>query len=226
MSRFNHRLDRAFTIPTSTRRVGLWCGVAGFLLASGCTRISVAPTCPSALGVGESGSVDSNEMTPGSIATYAWEVFPSTAGTFADAARASTTFEADAPGSVILQVTASDGLFVVTGQCRTRIGAVAVVVELSAQPASVVEGDPVTLTCASVGDTEAVTFRFEQTGGTTVLLASTSPGVATATTTVAGDLTFQCVGVGAGGSESAPSTVTISVGDAPTDSGGGRGGRP
>ncbi|MCH7596402.1 MAG: hypothetical protein IID35_07570 [Planctomycetes bacterium] len=209
---------------TFRRCAGLTCGLAYVLAACGCTRISVAPTCPEALVVGESGPVDANEVTPGAIATYAWEVFPSTAGTFADPNSASTTFEADAPGGVIIQLTAGDGLFIATGQCRTRIETIGVIVELQAQPSPVVGGDSVTLTCTSVGDIGAVTFRIEQSGGTPVDLTTVSPGVVTVTTATAGELTFQCVGVGADGSESDPLSVTISVTEPPADTDGGRGG--
>ncbi len=221
---YAHRLRPAAMSSTFRWCAGLCCGLGCVLAACGCTRISVAPTCPEALVVGESGPVDANEMTPGAIATYTWEVFPSTAGTFTDPNSTSTTFEADAPGGVIIQLTASDGLFIATGRCRTRIETMGVIVELQAQPAAVVGGDPVTLTCTSVGDPGAVTFRIEQSGGTPIDLTALSPGVVTATTATAGDLTFQCVGVGADGSESDPSTATISVTEPTTDADDGRGG--
>ncbi len=183
----------------------------------GCTRISVDPTCPEELTIGESGPVAANETHPGAIATYFWEVSPSQAGTFADPELPSTTFEASAAGNVVIRLTASDGLFQDVAECRTLIKPPTLVVSLTAEPTAAVVGETVTLTCASTGEPQAVTFEIEQQDGDAVDLAPVSNGVATFSAGAVGEATFACVGVAEDGSRSEPAVATVSITAAPDD---------
>lgn len=58
----------------------------------GCTKISVAPSCPNELQVDESGPLIANEENPGAIAKYSWEVIPSEVGQVTDPTKPTTTF--------------------------------------------------------------------------------------------------------------------------------------
>lgn len=181
-------------------------------VAGGCTSISVAPSCPSELELGESGSVWANEQNPGGIPSYKWEVLPAGAGTFADSAKANTSFHAEQPGDAVLRLTASDGLFQVVGECRLTIqGVSGVAVSLSVDPDPIVIGGTAILFCASVGETQAVTRTLEQTDGDTVTLSPISEGVATFIPDQIGDLSFSCTGESEAGDRGPPSTVSVSV---------------
>lgn len=182
----------------------------------GCTAISIAPTCPEELRVGESGTVRANEMDAGAIPTYRWEVFPSDAGVFEDSTATETAFEARKEVDVVIRLTASDGLYQVISQCSTRIrGAIAVAVALEASPNPALVGETVTLTCSSIGEGDAVAPAIEQVEGDDVELTDVSDGVAEFTPTQIGDRTFRCVGESADGEQSEPAFVTVVVTSVP-----------
>ena len=188
----------------------------------GCTSISIAPTCPNEVTVGESGTVWAEELEPGAVPTYRWEAVPSDAVTFEDSASPITKFEALKAGEVIIWLTASDGLYQVTSQCRTSIlELIDVAVSLTVEPIPTIVGESATLTCTSVGETEAVTLTLDEVGGATVTLASVAEGIATFTPAETGELTFQCIGRTEGGVPSEPDGVTIAV-EEPDDGNGGR----
>lgn len=185
-------------------------------ILTGCTAISVAPTCPEELQVGESGAVAANEVNPGAIPKYHWSVIPSDAGTFEASDQPSTTFTAAKAGDAVLRITAADGIYMVQADCDTLV-VEAIVVSLDAQPPSPTAGDLVTLTCSS--DNSAVTdFMIVQTDGTSVELADGGMGIATFTPQDAGTLGFECTGSTAAGTTSDPAAITITV----AASGGGR----
>lgn len=178
----------------------------------GCTSISIDPSCPSELEVGESGMVWANEQNPGEIPTYLWEAVPSEAGTFGDSSAPSTKFKALKTGEVVIRLTASDRLYQVISECRmTVIEPVDVAVSLVVKPDPAVVGDEAALLCTSVGESEAVTFVLEQVDGSPVTLSSLLEGVATFIPGEVGDLTFSCVGETESGVQSEPSVVTVSV---------------
>ena len=210
--------DRCATIRGATVRCATIRGYLRFCLAlwvcifSGCTAISIAPTCPNELLVGESGPVRANEENPGGIATYLWEVFPANAGSFADSTTATTTFTASAAGETVVRLTASDGLFQVISECSIRIeGTLGVAVTFSADPNAATVGVEVVLPCPSAGTADAATLAIAQVDGGDVTLTSTQEGVATFTPTQIGDLIFQCVAESAGGAQSEPVLVTVGV---------------
>jgi hypothetical protein len=91
----------------------------------GCTGISVAPSCPNELRVGESAPLLANEINPGAIAKYLWEVVPPQVGQVTDPTKPSTTFKAVSEGDAVIRLTASDGLYQVISQCQTRVAGVA-----------------------------------------------------------------------------------------------------
>ena len=97
----------------------------GALSLGGCTGISIAPSCPNELQVGQSAPVIANQINPGAIAKYLWEVVPPQVGRVTDATKPSTTFEALAEGDAVIRLTASDGLYQVISQCQTRVAGVA-----------------------------------------------------------------------------------------------------
>jgi hypothetical protein len=178
----------------------------------GCTAISIAPTCPNELRVGESGPVRANEENPGAIATYLWEVFPPEAGVFADPTAPNTTFEALVEVDVVIRLTASDGLFQVVSECSTQVqGFVGISVSLEADPDPALVGEPVTLTCTSVGEIDPAVLAIAQVDGGDVELTDVSDGVATFTPTQIGDLTFRCVGESTTGQQSEAAFVTVGV---------------
>ncbi len=201
--------------------------IAAALGVAGCSRIDVAPSCPAALAIGQEGTVSGNPITPGAVPTYQWEVIPQSAGRFTDANAASTTFEADLEGEALIRLTASDGLYLAVGECRTLIApsstpVVDVAVSLAVDPATVTVGQTARLICTSVGADLAATLTIEQTGGETVTLTTTSEGVALLTPRAAGDLTFDCIGASLNGSVSEPAVLAITV---VTESDGDDGGR-
>lgn len=179
--------------------------------ASGCTRISVAPNCPTQLDVGETHDFEANERTPGAIATYRWEVSPDAAGTFDDEEDKDTTFEAEQNGMAVIRLTASDGLFQVIAECRVQIGSSGPPVDLSTEARSPTVGSAVTLTCESSGSPVATTLVIDQLDGPPVTLASTSPGVSTFTPQAAGQYTFRCVGSDDSGESGEPANLTVTV---------------
>lgn len=91
------------------------------LAAGGCTGISVAPSCPNELQVGESAPLLANELNPGAIAKYFWEVIPPEVGRVTDPTKPSTMLEATGEGKAVIRLTASDGLYQVISQCETRV---------------------------------------------------------------------------------------------------------
>jgi len=190
------------------------------LAVAGCIRISVDPTCPEELAIGQSGPVAANETNPGAIATYFWEVSPSQAGTFADPELPSTTFEALAAGNAVIRLTASDGLFMDVAECRTLIKPPALVVSLTAVPAAPVVGETVTLTCTVAGEPQTATYEIEQQEGEAVDLTPVSDGVVSFSADAVGEAIFACVGVDENGGRSAPAVVTVSIGEGPVDTDG------
>ena len=190
------------------------------LAALGCTRISVAPSCPEELKLGESASLRANEENPGAIPTYKWEVSPSEAGEFDPLDAPVTTFLAKETGEATVRLTAADGLYQVIAECRItvlEVGDVAVSVSVSPDPP--VAGEEATIACRSIGETVAETRTMEQTGGALVELDFVSEGVATFTPAQPGELSFTCVGRSAGGRESEPDTLTVLVLSEPDDDG-------
>ena len=196
-------------LPAS--RSALWWTLAACSLG-GCTRISVEPSCPNELAVGESGAVQANETNPGAIPTYLWETFPSSAGEFAVPDAPVTTFQAKEPGNVTIRLTAADGLYQVVSECHTTVTeAEGVAVSLSVEPDSPVVGESAMLVCRSTGETVAEVRTIEQTDGTVVELNLVSEGVSTFTPDEPGEFTFTCVGDSRGGQESEPSTLIVTV---------------
>jgi len=174
--------------------------------------ISVSPTCPNELMIGESGQVRANEINPGAIPLYEWDVDPTDAGRFENPALNETTFQALAEGSARLRLRAADGIYQVTAYCDVRIsGAAAFAVSLTASPAAPETGQMVTLTCESVGTTELTELAINQTLGPRIQLTEVSEGVVTLTPLITGMPVFQCIGTSAGGEMSAPSTLTLTV---------------
>lgn len=109
------------------RRFSLQSSVFSLLLclATSCTAISIAPSCPNELRIGESAPLLANELTPGAIATYSWVVDPPFVGTVRDPESPNTVFQATAEGNARIELTANDGLFQVTSFCTTRVAGVA-----------------------------------------------------------------------------------------------------
>ncbi len=214
---------------TLTVRLSDVCMVTLCLLA-GCSGISIAPSCPAELEVGQSGTVWANEENTGAVPTYLWEALPSDAGTFADPTAPVTSFQGSQEGEVTLRLTATDGLFQAVSQCRTLVVAEAIAaVSLGVEPDPVVVEGMGILSCTSVGDAEAVTFTFEQLDGTPVTLGQLAEGVAMFTAPEAGELTFRCFGMTEDGRVSEPSDLIVSVIDPPDttdDENGDDGGRP
>jgi hypothetical protein len=179
---------------------------------SGCTAISIAPECPEELKVGDSGTVRANQMNPGEIATYLWEVFPPDAGTFADETAPETTFQAQREVDVVIRLTASDGLYQVISQCSTRIrGGADAAVSLQVSPASPTVGETVTLTCTALGEEQPTALVITQTDGDDVELTEVSDGVVTFTPAAAGSLSFSCVSEDADGNQSEPAQLSVTV---------------
>lgn len=93
------------------------------IVHGGCTGISIAPSCPNELAVGESAPLLANEINPGAIAKYKWEVVPSQIGQVADPTMPSTMLKGLAEGDAVIRLTASDGLYQVISQCQTHVTA-------------------------------------------------------------------------------------------------------
>ena len=184
--------------------------LAGVL--GGCTAITVDPLCPGELRVGETGQVLAREKEPGHIASYLWEVFPATAGSFANPLAPDTTFQALEEGEATIRLTAGDGLYQVVAEGTVVIAGVAdVAVKLEADPADPVVDDTVTLTCTAIGADPVSSFDILQTVGVDVNLSEIDPGVVRFTATDVDELTFRCRGTGEAGSQSEDAFVTVQV---------------
>jgi hypothetical protein len=197
-------------------------------LLSGCTRISVAPDCPADLEVGESVTIKANETNPGAIPTYKWQVSPADAGTFDPTDAAETSFTAAKPGDATVRLTAADGLFQVIEECQITVAEAGdVVVSLSVTPDPPVLGESAMVVCRSIGETVAATRILEQTGDVTVQFTLETEGVGTFTPTEDAVLEFTCTGQSAGGRDSEPAVLTVTVGspDDTTDNANDNGGR-
>ena len=225
-------MDKAWIagIRTTTRRMP----VVVVALCAGCTSISIQPSCPNELAVGESGRVAANELNPGEIATYLWQAFPSNAGSFADPSQPTTTFQAERTGEVVIRLTASDGLYQVISSCVTSIVESAeVAVSLTADVTEAAVDGPVGLTCTSIGTSFALGVTIVQDGGVAGTLTEVQVGTSEFLATESGEATFSCTGIDINGELSAPATVTVTIttgtdgGDANdnTNDNGGGGGR-
>lgn len=174
--------------------------------------ISVAPTCPQELQIGDSGPVRANEVNPGAIPLYRWDVEPATAGRFTNPALNNTTFQALEAGTARLRLRAADGIYEVTAYCEVRVaGAAELAVALSALPPTATTGQTVTLSCASVGATPATTRTITQTSGPRIRLNPVSEGVVTLVPLIAGSPEFECVGRSDDGRQTPPSRLTLTV---------------
>jgi len=186
--------------------------VAFLTAVAGCTRISHVPVCPPEAAVGQAISINANVTNPGATPRFLWEVIPNGAGTFAEERSVSTTFTPTETGRLTLRLSAADGLFSYVNQCTVQVSETAdLAVTFTADPTEVEVGDEVALLCSSTGGEPAVAFSITQTAGDSVDVVSPFPGVGRFDAETAGALTFQCVGESAGGVESAPATVTITV---------------
>ena len=203
-------MDKAWIagIRTTTRRMP----VVVVALCAGCTSISIQPSCPNELAVGESGRVAANELTPGEIATYLWQVFPADAGTFDNPSLATTTFKAAKTGEVLIRLTASDGLYQVISSCVTSIVEPAdVAVSLTADVTEAAVDEPVGLTCTSIGASVALDVTIVQVGGAAGILTEVLVGTSEFRATESGEATFSCTGIDINGERSAPATVTVTI---------------
>ena len=190
--------------------LGIVITVAAMALATGCTGISVQPSCPADLRVGESGELDANELNPGQIATYQWEVSPADAGTISSPNTPTTTFQAAKAGPVTYRITATDGLYLVTSACNAEILSSAVAVSFEADPPAAEVGETVTLTCSSSGSVVATSFEIIQVDGQVVELEQDS-NTATFSANVADERTFRCVGSAVSGGLSDAVYVVVAV---------------
>ncbi|HNQ23462.1 MAG TPA: hypothetical protein PKK06_10245 [Phycisphaerae bacterium] len=188
-------------------------------MLAGCDPISVAPTCPGELRVGETIGLLANPTNPGAIPSYQWMVLPSSAGIFANARAENTTFQALREGQIIIRLAASDGLYQDVESCVVTVaGVVGLAVSLTADPAAAHVGDLVTLTCTSVGEAELTELSITKLEGPEVVLTEVSEGVATfAAPTQLGDISFRCVGADATGELSETALVTVRVSPVPSD---------
>lgn len=195
--------------------------VAGMLLtgACGCEQITIMPSCPTSVAVGEFAEVHANQQNPGAIASYFWEVFPATAGVFANPLSPDTTFQGLEEGPAVIRLSASDGLFQVVDDCTVSVsGTVQLAVSISATPITVQAGDEVILACISVGETDATELTVERIGGPDVELIAIEQGIFTFDAPEeTGAIEFRCIGEDAAGSQSQPSLVTVTVVEPPAD---------
>ena len=203
-------LDKAWIagFRTTTRRVPF----VLVALCAGCTSISIQPSCPNELTVGESGRVAANELTPGAIATYLWQVFPADAGTFDDPTLPTTTFQAANTGEVLIRLTASDGLYQVISSCVTSIVEPAdVAVSLIANVTEAAVDEPITLTCTSIGASVAIDLFIVRVSGAAGTLTEVLAGTGEFRATESGVATFSCTGTDTNGEQSSPATVTVTI---------------
>ncbi len=192
----------------------IFCPLVAVLgIVVGCSDgISIAPSCPNSLSVGETGEVFAQVINPGSIPTYYWEAIPASAGVFTNPMIADATFQALEEGVVTIRLTASDGLFAVLSECQINVsGTLGLAVSLEADPVSSVVGDPVTLTCVSVGETVASELSITQSAGPIVEFVDVQPGVVRFEPQRADEYVFRCVGAGRDGRLSPPALVTVAV---------------
>ena len=197
--------------------LGVFCA-ALVLTNAACGRISIAPTCPSELQIGESGAVRANATNPGAIPTYQWEVIPSSAGTLAEPTAADTTFVATEVGDVTLRLTAADGLFQMIDECEVVVlDTISFTIALSASPTAPSVGQSVTLTCVSTGNAVATSFVLEQITGVEVALTDVDGGVARFTSDTAGTLGFRCTGSTGDGRRTTDAEVSLTVADSGVD---------
>ena len=195
-------------------------------LCAGCTAISIQPSCPNELAAGESGRVAANEVNPGEIATYLWQVFPADAGTFDTPAQPTTTFQAAKTGEVLIRLTASDGLYQVVSACVTNIVDQAeVAVSLTADVTEAAVDEPVTLTCTSIGASLALGVTIVQTAGPAGTLTEVVAGTSEYRATESGEATFSCTGIDINAQPSDPATVSVTITASTTGGNGGGGGR-
>ena len=181
-------------------------------LCAGCTSISILPSCPDELAVGESGQVAANERTPGAIATYFWQVIPADGGTFADRTLPTTTFEPARTGEVVIRLTASDGLYQVISSCVTTIvESDDVAVALSASVGEAAVDEPVTLTCTSIGGSVALGVTITQDSGAAGTLTEVLVGTSEFIATEAGEATFSCIGIDINAVLSDPATISVTI---------------
>ena len=190
--------------------------IACSITMTACTGISVQPSCPASLRVGESGTVQANEVDPGAIPRYQWEVIPDDAGTLDNPNQPSTTFEAAKAGTVRFRITAADGLYQVISECETEILESGVEVDFQADRENAAVGETVALTCTSTGEVDAATFTITQVDGQLVDLEQEN-GVATYAPDVTDVRTFQCVGRTSTGAGSDPVLVTVGISNEPVD---------
>lgn len=203
------------------------CALLILMAASGCTGISVAPSCPNELEIGTSGVVSANVIDPGAVPVYQWEAIPADAGTFVDGNMPIARFTAAKAGDVTIQLTASDGLFQVQSFCTITVidgstpppPASGIAVSLSANPAAPTTGQPVTITCRSTGSAPAIAFDLQRVAGLDVSLTALGSSSVVFTPAEAGSVTFQCVGRAADNTEGNPATLTLTIAE---PAGGGR----
>ncbi len=212
--RFHRELPR----PGCLHRHLAVAGMLGGLLLTGCTGISVEPSCPTELVVGDSGTLKANEKDEGAVPKYEWKVLPETAGTIAEPTEPSTTFTAKAAGKATFRLTARDGLYQVISECSTRIITLAsIAVTLEASPGEPVAGDTVTLTCSTETIIQKGTRTIEQVDADSddsVELTQVAEGTETFITTEPGDFIFRCVvasGVGDEAEQVESEILTITV---------------
>ena len=193
--------------------------LVGLALVAGCKDpIAIQPSCLDEMEVGESDQLLSNVENPGAIAMYRWRIFTpdSAKGEFDDPLAPNPVFTALAPGTVILRLAASDGLWEAISECTTVIvESTEQAVDLDADPRSVQPGETVTLTCVDIGAVVVVSFSITQTDGSEVELVETDVDgvVEFDAPEPSGDLQFQCVGTDEDDNESDPSAVTVTVED-------------
>ena len=194
-------------------RAIFWPLFAVLPIVIGCgDSISIAPSCPNSLNVGETGQVFAQVINPGSIPTYYWEAIPASAGVFTNPAIADTTFQALEEGMVTIRLTATDGLFAVISECQINVsGILGLAVSLEADPVLIVVGETVTLTCESVGETVARELSISQSEGPIVELVNVEPGVVRFEPQSADEYVFRCVGAGRDAQLSPPALATVTV---------------
>lgn len=217
---------------TSSRRTRGTClahaclGVCLSLGLGGCGRISVAPSCPPRLGVGETGTIEANVREPGAVPRYVWDVIPAEAGTVGDPTSPNTTFVGAQAGLVTLRLTAADGLFQFIDTCQIMVGQSAeLAVSMLVNPIPPVAGQSATLTCFSVGDLEASTLTVVQIGGAPVVLSRVGEGAYTFLPNAGGALSFECTGTTGDGTRSTTTILGVTVSDTPAGEGPTRPGR-
>lgn len=95
---------------------------AVLVLAQGCYQpISIQPSCPAELKVGQIGRLLSGAKNAGEVATFLWEVEPDDLARISNPGIADPLVLAQKPGTAVFTLTASDGLFQVISQCETEI---------------------------------------------------------------------------------------------------------